>query len=152
MAESKIGVYLCHCGSNIADKVDMDAAREYASGLPGVVVSRDYKYMCSEPGQDLIKSDIQEHGLDRVVVASCSPRMHEPTFKRACETAGLNPYLMEMANIREQCSWVTPEPAVATAKGIRQEGPPGLLATVPGPFRQLFEGEVASEVPTGSSP
>jgi len=112
----KIGVYVCHCGSNIAGKVDMDALREFAAELPDVVVSRDYKYMCSDPGQDLIKADIKEKGLERVVVASCSPRMHEPTFKRACQDAGLNPYLMEMANIREQCSWVTEDGEAATQK------------------------------------
>jgi len=112
----KIGVYLCHCGSNIADKVDMDALREFAAELDDVVVARDYKYMCSDPGQDLIRADIKEKGLERVVVASCSPRMHEPTFKRACQDGGLNPYLMEMANIREQCSWVTEDRAAATHK------------------------------------
>jgi heterodisulfide reductase subunit A len=112
----RVGVYVCHCGSNIADKVDMDALRDFAAGLPDVVVSRDYKYMCSDPGQDLIKADIKEQELDRVVVASCSPRMHEPTFKRACQVAGLNPYLMEMANIREQCSWVTVDKGAATVK------------------------------------
>ena len=116
MAGPRVGVYLCHCGSNIADKVDMDALREFAAALPDVVVARDYKYMCSDPGQDLIKADIKEHGLERVVVASCSPRMHEPTFKRACLAGGLNPYLMEMANIREQCSWVTTDREAATRK------------------------------------
>ncbi|RJQ04648.1 MAG: FAD-dependent oxidoreductase [Bacillota bacterium] len=94
----------------------METVREYSAALPDVAVSRDYKYMCSEPGQDLIRADIRNCALDRIVVASCSPRMHEPTFKRACETGGLNPYLMEMANIREQCSWVTSEAAAATAK------------------------------------
>jgi heterodisulfide reductase subunit A len=94
----------------------MDVLRDYAAGLPDVAMSRDYKYMCSEPGQDLIRTDIGERGLQRVIVASCSPRMHEPTFHRACSKAGLNPYLMEMANIREQCSWVTVDRAAATQK------------------------------------
>ncbi|MCL4535167.1 MAG: CoB--CoM heterodisulfide reductase iron-sulfur subunit A family protein [Bacteroidetes bacterium] len=112
----RIGVYVCHCGSNIAGVVDCPAVAEYARSLPDVVLARDYKYMCSDPGQTLIKDDIKEHGLTRVVVASCSPRMHEPTFRRACEQAGLNAYLFEMANIREHCSWVTDDKAKATEK------------------------------------
>ncbi len=116
MTEIKTGVYICHCGSNISDKVDVEAVREFASKLPGVAVSRDYKYMCSEPGQELIKKDIGGLGINRVVVASCSPRMHEPTFRRALSAAGLNGYLMEMANIREQVSWVTQNPSQATEK------------------------------------
>jgi heterodisulfide reductase subunit A len=107
--EPKIGVYVCHCGANIAGTVD-------ASGLPFVVVARDYKFMCSDPGQDLIKSDIREMGLNRVVVASCSPRLHEPTFRRTLVSAGLNPYLFEMANIREQCAWVHQDKEKATEK------------------------------------
>ncbi len=79
---------------------------EYARGLDGVVLARDYTYMCSDPGQDLIKQDIKEYGLNRVVVASCSPLMHEPTFRRACQEGGLNPFFFQMANIREHCSWV----------------------------------------------
>ncbi len=116
MAEIKTGVYVCHCGSNISDKVDVEAVREFAARMAGVEASRDYKYMCSEPGQELIKKDIRELGVNRVVVASCSPRMHEPTFRRALSAAGLNGYLMEMANIREQVSWVTQNPAQATEK------------------------------------
>lgn len=112
----RIGVYICHCGSNIAYKVDCLAVAEYASKLPHVVVSRDYQYMCSDPGQELIRRDIKEHKLNRVVVASCSPRMHEPTFRKVCESAGLNGYLFEMANIREHVSWVTEEPGEATKK------------------------------------
>ena len=102
----RIGVYVCQCGSNIAGVVDCAAVAEYASGLPGVVICRNQGYTCSEPGQNQIKSDIQEYGINRVVVASCSPRLHEPTFRQCVSEAGLNPYLMEMANIREQCSWV----------------------------------------------
>jgi heterodisulfide reductase subunit A2 len=112
----KIGVYVCHCGSNIAGKVDVKKVAEFASKLPNVVVSKDYVFMCSEPGQELIRNDIKEHGLDRVVVASCSPLMHEGTFRGACVRAGLNPYLLHMANIREQCSWVTEDNASATEK------------------------------------
>ena len=115
----RIGVYVCHCGTNIADKVDVEAVVEYAAGLPGVVVGRHYEYMCSDPGQDLIKQDIKELGLNRVVVASCTPLMHESTFRRACENAGLNPFYFQMANIREQVSWVTEDPDEATDRAKR---------------------------------
>jgi heterodisulfide reductase subunit A len=114
--EIRIGVYICHCGLNIAGTVDVEEVASYALGLPSVVVSRDYRYMCSDPGQMLIKNDIKELGLNRVVVASCSPRMHEPTFRRACQDAGLNPYLFEHANIREHCSWVHDDRQIATEK------------------------------------
>ena len=100
MDERRIGVYICHCGNNIAGTVNVEAVAEFASGLESVVIARHYKYMCSDQGQDLIKNDIREQGLNRVVVASCSPRMHGPTFAHACQNAGLNPYLFEMANIR----------------------------------------------------
>lgn len=114
--EPKIGVYICHCGSNIAATVDIETVAEYARGLPAVAIARDYKFMCSNPGQDLIKNDIKELGINRVVVASCSPQMHEPTFRKAVQDAGLNPYYFEMANIREQCSWVTESHQEATDK------------------------------------
>ncbi len=114
--ECKIGVYICHCGSNIAGAVDVAKITEYAGGLPYVTVARDYKFMCSDPGQAIIKNDIKEKGLNRVVVASCSPRLHEPTFRQALATAGLNPYLFEMANIREQCAWVHTDKEMATEK------------------------------------
>jgi len=114
--EPRIGVYVCHCGSNIARTVNCEGVTEFARGLDNVVVARDYKYMCSEPGQNLIKDDIKEQGLNRVVVASCSPRMHEPTFRHACQDAGLNQYLFEMANIREHCSWVHEDKDMATEK------------------------------------
>ena len=104
--EIRIGVYVCHCGLNIAGSVNCEEVTKFAASLPHVVVSKDNRYTCSDQGQELIKSDIREHKLNRVVVASCSPRLHEPTFRRACEEAGLNKYLFEMANIREQCSWV----------------------------------------------
>jgi heterodisulfide reductase subunit A len=102
----RIGVYVCQCGSNIAGVVDCDAVAEYAGKLPDVVICRNQGYTCSEPGQNQIKNDIQEYALNRVVVASCSPRLHEATFRQCVSEVGLNPYLMEMANIREQCSWV----------------------------------------------
>jgi heterodisulfide reductase subunit A len=114
--EPKIGVYICHCGANIAGAVDVAKVIEYAKGLPAVAVARDYKFMCSDPGQDLIKNDIREQGLNRIVVASCSPRLHEPTFRRCVAAAGLNPYLFEMANIREQCAWVHTDKEKATEK------------------------------------
>lgn len=114
--EPKIGVYICHCGANIASTVDVEAVTEFAKNLPLVTVARNYKFMCSDPGQELIKNDIKELGLNRVVVASCSPRLHEQTFRRAVSEAGLNPYLFEMANIREQCSWVHEDKAKATEK------------------------------------
>jgi len=112
----KVGVYVCHCGINISATVDVDAVAEYAQTLPNVAVARTYSYMCSDPGQALIRNDIQEQGLNRVVVASCSPRMHEPTFRKAIKSAGVNPYFLEMANIREHCSWVHEDKDDATAK------------------------------------
>ncbi len=114
--EPKIGVYICHCGSNIANTVNVAEVSEFAAGLRGVAVARDYKYMCSDPGQNIIKDDIRDLGLTRVVVASCSPRMHEPTFRHACQDAGLNQYLFEMVNIREHCSWVHTDKKMATEK------------------------------------
>lgn len=116
LSKIRTGVYVCHCGTNIAATVDVAAVAEYARSLEGVVLARDYSYMCSDPGQDLIKQDIHEYGLNRVVVASCSPLMHEPTFRRACEEGGLNPFFFQMANIREQCSWVIDDRAQATEK------------------------------------
>ncbi len=118
-AQPRIGVYICHCGTNIAATVDVEAVCEFAAHLPGVVIARNYTYMCSEPGQGLIKQDCEELGLKRVVVASCSPRMHEPTFQKAAQAGGVNPYQVEMANIREQCSWVHKERADATEKAKR---------------------------------
>jgi len=106
MNDLRIGVYVCHCGKNISGTVRCEEVARYAQGLPGVVLARDSLYTCSEPGQEQIKGDIKAHDLNRVVVASCTPRLHEPTFRAACESAGLNPYLLEMANIREHCSWV----------------------------------------------
>ncbi|MFZ5570911.1 MAG: FAD-dependent oxidoreductase [Thermodesulfobacteriota bacterium] len=112
----KIGVYICHCGMNIAPKVDVEVVARFAGTLEHVTVAREYKFMCSNPGQELIVEDIRRGTVDRVVVASCSPRMHEPTFRKACENAGLNPYYFQMTNIREHSSWVTLDSADATAK------------------------------------
>jgi heterodisulfide reductase subunit A2 len=114
--ERRIGVYICHCGENIAGTVDVADVAKYAAGLDSVAVARDYTYMCSDPGQNLIKDDIKKFNLNRVVVASCSPRMHEVTFRKTCSEAGLNPYLYEQANIREHCSWVHSDKKVATEK------------------------------------
>ena len=116
MDDARVGVYVCHCGTNISHTVDVGAVVEHAGRMPGVVIAREYKYMCSDPGQEMIRKDVREHGLTRVVVASCSPLMHEPTFRRACEEAGLNAFLFQMANIREHCSWVHHDRAQATAK------------------------------------
>ena len=102
----RIGVFVCDCGLNIAGFVDTDQVADYAEGLPGVVAVVRNRYTCADPGQNEIKRAIQEHKLERVVVASCSPKIHEPTFRACVADAGLNPYLMEMANIREHCSWV----------------------------------------------
>jgi len=112
----KIGVYICHCGTNIAGVVNVKEVTEYASSLPNVAVARDYKYMCSEPGQNLIGDDIRQYGLDGVVVAACSPTMHELTFQTAVSRAGMNPYMFQMASIREHVSWVTVDPEEATEK------------------------------------
>ena len=115
----RIGVYICHCGTNIAGKVDVKRVAEHVSKLSHVVVSREYKYMCSDPGQGLILDDIKTKKLNRVVVASCSPLLHETTFRNAVALGGLNPYLFQMVNIREQDSWVTTRPEKATIKAIR---------------------------------
>jgi heterodisulfide reductase subunit A2 len=114
----RIGVYVCHCGTNIAGTVDVAAVTDFAARQKDVVVARHYAYMCSDPGQALIKDDIRNEGLDRVVVASCSPLMHEGTFRRACAEGGLNPFLFHMANIREGCSWVTDDSVYATDKAM----------------------------------
>ena len=112
----KIGFYICHCGINIAFKVRVAEVAEFVHKLPDVAVSRDYKFMCSDPGQEMIETDIKAFGLNRVVVASCSPRLHEKTFQGACQRAGLNPYMFQMASVREQVSWVTKSEEDATRK------------------------------------
>jgi heterodisulfide reductase subunit A len=112
----RVGVYVCHCGTNIAGVVDVEQVSEWAGGQPNVVCSRDYKFMCSSLGQELIEEDIKEQGLTRVVVAACSPHMHEKTFRGATERGGLNQYLFEMANIREHDAWATNDKEAATQK------------------------------------
>ena len=114
--KSKIGVYVCHCGTNIAATVDVESLAAFAQNLDNVVIARNYSYMCSDPGQELIQEDIQELGLNRIVVASCSPLMHEQTFRNAVKEVGLNPFFFQMANIREQCSWVIDDREEATEK------------------------------------
>ncbi len=115
---ARIGVFVCWCGSNIASTVDVKAVAEAAGHFPGVVHSVEYKYMCSDPGQGMIRQAIEEKKLTGVVVAACSPRMHETTFRRLAASSGLNPYLVEMANIREHCSWVHEDRALATVKAL----------------------------------
>ncbi len=112
----RVGFYICHCGHNIAGVVDVKAVAEYAATLPGVAVSREYKYMCSDPGQELIRQDIADHRLNRVVVASCSPLLHEHTFRNAVKAGGINPFYFQMVNIRENVSWVSEDPVEATVK------------------------------------
>jgi heterodisulfide reductase subunit A len=112
----RIGVYICHCGTNIAGKIDIDELVRFAKDVQGVALVRDYKFMCSDPGQNLIQKDIEDGLVNRVVVASCSPLMHENTFRKVCERSGVNPYLFTMANIREQCSWVHLDERASTEK------------------------------------
>lgn len=102
---TRLGVYVCHCGLNIAGAVDVKAVVEDAKKQPGVIVAKDYVYTCSDPGQEMIEEDIKNHELDRIVIAACSPKMHEETFRKTIQQAGLNQYLLEMVNLREQCSW-----------------------------------------------
>jgi len=118
MEEPRIGVYVCWCGTNIAKMVDVEAVAQKIGTLPNVVVAQNYKYMCSDPGQDLIIKDIKEHNLNRIVVSACSPRIHELTFRKAIANAGLNPYMFEMANIREHVSWVHTDKDEATQKAL----------------------------------
>jgi heterodisulfide reductase subunit A len=112
----RIGVFVCHCGTNIAGKVDVADVVAFAARLDDVVTAREYKFMCSDPGQELIKQSVRDHGLNRVVVASCSPLMHESTFRGVTAEGGLNPFYFQMSNIREQVSWVTLRPEDATKK------------------------------------
>jgi heterodisulfide reductase subunit A len=115
--EPRIGVYVCHCGVNIGAVVDVEEVAKYAQSLPNVVVAKSYLYMCSAPGQEMIVKDILDHKLNRVVVAACSPRLHETTFRRTLSKGGLNPFLLDVANLREHCSWVHPShPELATKK------------------------------------
>ena len=114
----RIGFYVCHCGVNIASMVDVDAVAKYVAALPNVVVARDYKYMCSDPGQEMIQQDILEHRLNRIIVAACSPLLHENTFRKATEKGGLNPFFFQMVNIREHDSWVHTDRHEATRKAM----------------------------------
>ena len=115
--ELRIGVFVCDCGLNIAGSVDTEEVRRYAEELPDVVISTRNRYTCADSGQEDIKAEIREYRLNRVVVAACSPRLHEPTFRQCIDEVGLNPYLLEMANIREHCSWVHADnPEMATMK------------------------------------
>jgi heterodisulfide reductase subunit A len=117
--ELRIGVYVCSCGSNIGGVIDPGEVAEFALHLPGVVLAKQNLYMCGDPGQNMVRQDIIEHELNRVVIAACTVRMHEPTFRACVADAGLNPFLMEMTNIREQNTWVhshEPEAALLKAK------------------------------------
>lgn len=117
LTEPRIGVYVCKCGENIGGVVNIDRIVTEASRLPAVIITRGYEHFCSDSGQNTIREDIEKMGLNRVVIAACSPRMHEPTFRRTLQSAGLNPFLLEIANIREQCSWVhAHNPEMATEK------------------------------------
>ncbi|MBN2520117.1 MAG: CoB--CoM heterodisulfide reductase iron-sulfur subunit A family protein, partial [Bacteroidales bacterium] len=118
MEKPRIGVYVCACGTNIAKIVDVAAVAEEMKSITNVIISKDYKYMCSDPGQDMIIKDIKENNLNRIVVASCSPRIHELTFRKAIQKAGLNPYLLQIANIREHVSWVHTDKEVGTKKAM----------------------------------
>ena len=138
----KLGVYVCHCGVNIGHTVDVDEVTKYAESLPGVVSAKNYSYMCSDPGQLLVREDVKNLGINRVVVASCSPRMHELTFRKTLKDAGINPYYLEMANIREHCSWVHPDKESGTKKAKQ------LLASAIAKVRMLEpleENEVTAE-------
>ncbi len=114
----RIGVFVCHCGTNIAATVDVEKVAQALGKEPGVAISTDYPYMCSQSGQDMIRAAIEEHRLTGVVICSCSPRMHEQTFRKTCAAAGLNPYMLEIANIREQCSWIHKNKDEATEKAV----------------------------------
>jgi heterodisulfide reductase subunit A len=112
----RVGVYVCHCGTNIAGTVDVEDVANFSATLGNVAIARHYAYMCSDPGQALIQKDIRNESLDRVVVASCSPLMHETTFRQACSEAGLNPFLFQMTNIREHCAWISNDKDTSTQK------------------------------------
>ena len=139
--EPRIGVFVCDCGLNIAGSVDCEEVRKYAEDLPGVVASVRNKYTCADPGQNEIKKAIIEHKLNRVVVASCTPKIHEPTFRQCVADAGLNPYLYEMANIREHCSWVH-----QNEKDLATEKAKDLVRSAVARARVL-EPQIESEVP-----
>ncbi|UCE38611.1 MAG: hydrogenase iron-sulfur subunit [Thermoplasmata archaeon] len=137
----RVGVYVCHCGLNIAGSVDCEEVAKFAEDLDCVVLSKHNRYTCSEPGQEEIKNDIKEHHLDKIVVASCTPRLHEPTFRSTCEAAGLNKYNFEMANIREHCSWVHLHDRKAATEKAKD------LVTMAVAKAKLLEPQVETEVP-----
>ena len=114
----RIGVFVCHCGTNIAGTVDVKSVAEALKTEPGVVFSTDYQYMCSQAGQEMIINAVKDNNLTGIVVCSCSPRMHEATFRKTAAKAGINPYMVEIANIREQCSWVHKDVPTGTQKAI----------------------------------
>ena len=114
----RVGVFVCWCGSNIAGTVDVQAVSDALQHEPGVVFSTNYQYMCSQAGQNMIIDAVKEHKLTGIVVCSCSPRMHEATFRKTATAAGINPYMVEIANIREQCSWVHKDMLSGTEKAI----------------------------------
>ncbi|MBI3166286.1 MAG: CoB--CoM heterodisulfide reductase iron-sulfur subunit A family protein [Chloroflexi bacterium] len=146
MSQEKIGVYVCHCGTNIAGVVDVEGVAKWSAeklGHQGVIVARDYKFMCSSLGQELIEKDIKELGLTRVVVAACSPHLHEKTFRTAAKNAGLNPYLVELASIREQVSWVHTDKAVATEKS---------KAVIAGAVSRVIENQALEEIKVPINP
>jgi heterodisulfide reductase subunit A len=118
METCRIGVFICACGTNIAKIIDVEAVAQTISKLPDIILVKTYKYMCSNPGQEMISQNIKEHKLNRIVVAACSPNMHERTFRQALQVAELNQYMLEMVNIREQCSWVHKDTVEATRKAI----------------------------------
>ena len=137
--EKRVGVYICHCGSNIAGFLDVAKLTEYTQNLPLVVVARHYTFMCSDPGQDLIKEDIKELGINRVLVCSCSPNLHLRTFREVCQDAGLNPHLCEMAAIREHCSWVhSHDPQRATEKAMALVAAGVRRVSYRNPLEELF--------------
>lgn len=146
MNQEKIGVYVCHCGTNIAGVVDVEHIAKWAAeklGRQGVIVARDYKFMCSSLGQELIEKDIKELGLTRVVVAACSPHLHEKTFRTAAKNAGLNPYLVELASIREQVSWVHTDKTAATEKS---------KAVIAGAVSRVIENTALEEIKVPINP
>ena len=141
--KERVGVYVCHCGTNISSVVDVEEVARWAGEQPNVEVARDYKFMCSSLGQELIEQDIKEKGLTRVVCASCSPHMHEKTFRSACERGGLNPFLFEMTNIREHDSWITDDKVAATVKA---------KSLVKGSIERVVHHEPLDQIPVEINP
>ncbi len=141
--EEKVGVYVCHCGTNISKVVDVEDVAKWAESNPHVAVSRDYKFMCSSLGQELIEQDIKEKGLTKIVVASCSPHMHEGTFRAATEKGGLNPFMFEMANIREHDSWTTDDREAATQKA---------KALINGSIERVIHHQPLEQIPVSINP